>query len=141
MEKCALLFHFEKQKAEKLRKAFSRLGITVKQVEPKEYELPIGLLAGLPGSFLLAGRNGDRGLPAAASAVGAGPDQEMLVFAGITGQELDRALDAMRRAGITGIPLKAMLTETNRFWNAKQLAWELKREHEAMHGGTGITND
>ena len=132
MEKCALLFHFEEQMAQKLKKAFSRLEIAVKQVKPEEYGLPLGLLAGLPGSFLFAGRDGAGG-PQSAGAAGpkeTEPDQEMLVFAGISRQELDRALDAMRRLGVSGIALKAMLTETNRFWNARQLVWELKREHE-----------
>ena len=127
MEKCALLFHFEEQRAQKLKKAFSRLEIAVKQVKPEEYGLPLGLLAGLPGSFLFAGRDGAGG-PQSAGAAGpkeTEPDQEMLVFAGISRQELDRALDAMRRLGVSGIALKAMLTETNRFWNARQLVWEL----------------
>ena len=135
MEKCALLFHFEEQRAQKLKKALSRLEIAVKQVKPEEYGLPLGLLAGLPGSFLFAAR-GAAGSPQPAGAAGqkeAEPDQEMLVFSGITRQELDRALDAMRRAGVSGIALKAMLTETNRFWNARQLVWDLKREHESFH--------
>ena len=135
MEKCALLFHFEEQRAQKLKKAFSRLEIAVKQVKPEEYGLPLGLLAGLPGSFLFAGRDGAGG-PQSAEAAGpkeTEPDQEMLVFAGISRQELDRALDAMRSLGVSGIALKAMLTETNRFWNARQLVWELKREHESFH--------
>ena len=115
MEKCALLFHFEEQRAQKLKKALSRLEIAVKQVKPEEYGLPLGLLAGLPGSFLFAARGA------------AGSPQP----AGAAGQK--EALDAMRRAGVSGIALKAMLTETNRFWNARQLVWELKREHESFH--------
>ena len=78
MEKCALLFHFEEQRAQKLKKAFSRLEIAVKQVKPEEYGLPLGLLAGLPGSFLFAGRDGAGG-PQSAGAAGpkeTEPDQE-----------------------------------------------------------------
>lgn len=141
MEKCVLLFHFEEQKAQKLKKALSRLGLAVKQVEPEEYGLPLGLIAGLPGSFLFAGRNAGSGSQPAAGPEETEPDQEMLVFSGITRQELDKVLDAMRRSGVSGIALKAMLTETNRFWNARQLVWELKREHEAMHGRLGMAND
>lgn len=154
MEKCALLFQVEEQKVQRLQKAFSRLGIDVKRVEPEEYGLPLGLLAGLPGSFLFAaGRPapsvspGMSGGTASAGAQGscgpqeAEPEEEMLVFSGITRQELDRALDAMRRKGVSGIALKAMLTETNRFWNARQLVWELRREHAAMHAQKGIAND
>ncbi len=135
----ALLFHMEDAKAEKLSRVLARLGIAVRRVEPEEYGLPLGLLAGLPGSFLLAGR--DRifgsGAEGAFGPKEAEVDQEMLVFSGLTGRELDRALSSMRGAGVSGIALKAVLTETNRFWNARQLIWELKREHEAMRKGPG----
>ncbi|HJA93039.1 MAG TPA: DUF3783 domain-containing protein [Candidatus Eisenbergiella merdipullorum] len=136
MEKCALLFQFEEQKAQRLKKTLSRLGIAVRQVEPEEYSTPLGILAGLPGGILFMDKSG-----AAGKIQEVEPDQEMLVFSGITRQELDRALDAMRRTGLAGIALKAMLTETNCFWNAKQLTRELKREREAMCRQMGITND
>ena len=56
----------------------------------------------------------------------------MLVFCGLSSAKLEQLLTAMRRASLPPIPLKAMLTTTNRDWTSQQLWQELRREHEAM---------
>ena len=56
----------------------------------------------------------------------------MLVFCGLSSAKLEQLLTAMRRASLPPIPLKAILTTTNRDWTSQQLWQELRREHEAM---------
>ena len=145
MEKTVLLYHFDRQKAQRIKKALARHAVSVREVAPEEYSLPLGILAGLPGSFLF-GPGGSSAREAAGETEGdrkqaTVPDQEMLVFAGITRQELDHILETLRKNALSGIALKAMLTETNRFWNGIQLFAELKKEHMLMHRNAEITND
>ncbi len=121
MEKTILLYHFAPPRAALVRKAASRLPILVKQVAEENYHLPIGNVAGVKGVMPLGSRREGEEL-----------DQEMLIFAGLSGEELDQVLLGLRRNGLTGIGLKAVLTQTNQYWNAFQLCEELKREHAAV---------
>ena len=43
----------------------------------------------------------------------------------------------MKRAKLPPIPLKAVLTPTNRDWTSQQLWQELRREHQAMQERQG----
>ena len=61
----------------------------------------------------------------------------MLVFCSLTDPQLDRLLGAMKRAKLPPIPLKAVLTPTNRDWTSQQLWQELRREHQAMQERQG----
>lgn len=94
-------------------------GIRLRPVEPREYALPIGALAGIPVSA---------GLPAPASAF----DDEMLVMCHMLSNQLDAFLQGMRVCGIPRIALKAVLTPTNVTWSSARLRGELIREHEAV---------
>ena len=122
MEKTVLICEFAPARAGVLRRALARFGISVREVEREEYLLPLGYLAGVKGSLPLGGTYDGEPLP-----------EEMLVFCYLTGEELDKALLAMRKASLAGIACKAVLTETNSGWNCLQLYRELRREHEAMH--------
>ena len=98
------------------------LGIRIRTVNPGEYALPIGALAGIP------------------IAKAATPDampghcfiDEMLVMCHMMSNELDAFLRAMRKAGMPRIDLKAMLTPINVLWNSTDLHSELAREHASM---------
>ena len=59
---------------------------------------------------------------------------ELAVFSGINGTELNVILREFRAAGIS-IPLKAVCTGYNQSWALCDLACELKKEHEMMNGG------
>jgi hypothetical protein len=102
------------------------LGIRVRTVNPGEYALPIGALAGIP--------------VAAAKAPEAPPgppfDDEMLVMCHMMSNELDALLRAMRDAGMPRIALKAVLTPINVLWNSTDLHSELAREHSEMQRRT-----
>ncbi len=58
---------------------------------------------------------------------------EMMVFCGLSEEQLDGLLSALRRAGIGPDCLKAVLTAHNRNWNALTLFGELSAEHRAMN--------
>ena len=97
-------------------------GILVRAVEPKEYGLPIGALAGIP-----VARPSNAG-----AAVAPTFDDEMLVMCHMMSNELDAFLQAMREAGMPRIGLKAVLTPVNVLWNSTDLHSELAREHASM---------
>lgn len=63
---------------------------------------------------------------------GPAQDPAVLVFSGISREELDRLLGAIRGAGITVPSLKAMETPTNRSWTLQRLMEELQEEHRTM---------
>ena len=98
-----------------------RLDIRVRAVEPGEYALPIGALAGLP----VVRTSAEPPTPAATFT------DEMLVMGLMMSNELDAFLKALRDAGLR-IPLKAVLTPVNVAWNSADLHAELAREHSEM---------
>ena len=61
---------------------------------------------------------------------------EMLVFCGLSSQQLDAFLASYRKKGIPPIPLKAVLTQYNAKWTPYRLCSELKKEHNAINNST-----
>lgn len=57
-------------------------------------------------------------------------EQPMLVLAGLSEEQLNRLLRGLR--GLPPIPLKAVLTQTNRSWDALRLYEELQAERAAI---------
>lgn len=104
-----------------MHKALEKLPFEIRVVERQEYWMTLGYLAGLEGSPAL-GKRYD----------GPGMEQEMVVFAGFVGDDIDKTLKAFRENGLAGVGLKAVLTETNKNWNSLQLFEELKKEHAQM---------
>ena len=123
MEKMVLLYHFEGIRLAQAHKALEKLPFRIREVKKEEYGYPLGYLAGLPGI-----------LPLGKVYEGPQLEQEMVVFAGFIGDDIDKALDAFRQNGLAGVGLKAVLTETNQVWSSLQLFEELKKEHAQMHG-------
>ena len=115
-----LLYNCSAPQWTKLHQMLVMLRVRVRMVTPEQYGYPLEAVA--------AGKV--QGLQAA-------PVQEefsdpMLVFCHLPDPKLEQVLVTMRRAGLPPIPLKAVLTPTNREWNSQQLWTELRREHEAM---------
>ena len=98
------------------------LGIRVREVDPREYGLPIGALAGIP----IKGGASPPETPAPPF------DDEMLVMCHMISTELDAFLQAMRNQGLPRIALKAVLTPVNVLWSSTALHDELTREHCEM---------
>ena len=104
----------------KLRQIFAMLRLRMRPVEPARYQVPIGLLA--QGE----GEDGEPAQPI---------PEAMLVFCGLGEALRNQVLEVIRVAKLPPIPLKAVLTETNREWTSLQLYEELKKEREAIAAG------
>ena len=57
---------------------------------------------------------------------------EMVLFQGMTDQEVHQFLDEYRAAGIPRVDLKAVVTPYNLTWTLYELAEHLKEEHRSM---------
>ena len=121
-----LLYNCSGPQWSKLRQVFVMQKLRMKAVDPGQYGLPLAQV--LEGSGESAGVEEEFSDP-------------MLVFCSLTGPQLDRLLGAMKRAKLPPIPLKAVLTPTNREWDSVALhaeLWqELRREHQAMQERQG----
>lgn len=101
----------------KLRQIFAMLRLRMRPVEPDRYHISLEELA--------AGR-GDPGEAAEPL------PEAMLVFCHMGEALLNQVLEVIRVAQLPPIPLKAVLTQTNREWDTLQLHQELLREREAI---------
>ena len=101
----------------KLKQIFAMLRLRMRVVEPERYHLPLEELA--------QGRG---------EAAGAGEpiSEPMLVFCGMGQALLNQVLEIIRLAKLPPIPLKAVLTDSNRSWNTLELYQELMKEREAI---------
>lgn len=111
----------------KLQPVLLRMGIRIRAVEPEEYDIPVGMLAGVKDMEVIPEKEGVDD-----PAVSVDISSPMMIMCGLTGSRVDELLRQMRRAGVPLIDLKAMLTPTNLNWNSRQLYEELEKEHEAM---------
>ena len=57
---------------------------------------------------------------------------EVLLFCGLTDEELDRFLDAYRESALPAIVCRAVVTPFNLGWTLYRLIWELEEEHRSM---------
>lgn len=104
-------------------------------VKPFGAELvPVGRTDYNKALGVLAGQDGAEGFsqPYAGGALGG----RMLVLCDL-GERLGDLLEALGKAGAGPECLKAVLTPSNRSWNALRLFEELRREHEAIGGKGG----
>lgn len=120
-----LLYHIEGDRGRKLKMLFIQNGMKIRPVAKEEYGQPIGALAGI------------KGVPSEDS-VYEGEDfaEEMLVLKGVYGKRLDLLLAGMRKMKVS-VPLKAVITEQNLYWDSMKLYEEIRREHEVMTSGSG----
>ncbi len=124
MQEKVLLFNFnEESQLRAIRMIFFLIQIPVIVVPEEKYGLPLKVL--LSEEVILPVPTGKM----------KGLDGQMMVFAGISGERLDKLLSLLRANPACGkIPYKAILTEMNQNWNAFVLLKELQKEHAAMHG-------
>ena len=119
MNPMVLCYNLQPEKLGRLRVLALRLGIGVRVVEPEQFALPVGALAGV--------------LETPATVEPAEPfADEMLVMAHFRPGMLDAFLNGFRQSRIPSVKLKAMLTETNAAWSAARLHREILAEHEQM---------
>jgi hypothetical protein len=123
MKATVLLYNFQdKLYREQVKRILLVQHLSIKEIPKEEYLNPIGYYAGDEEAKALEERYEGKEL-----------DSEMMVFAGLSGEQIDKVLAGFRKNKIQRVNCKAVLTPTNRFWNAIQLFEELKREHEAMY--------
>ena len=116
-----LFFQIPPQKAKQLNQVCNRLNKKTKVVNPKDYNQPLGYLAGIQGF--------SKGNKTHAPETVAG---EMLLFSGISSELLDQFLSECKASFIPPTPLKAIVTMHNIYWTPEQLYQELKKEHSLM---------
>lgn len=121
----ALLYNMEhSEKGKKVKFILIRMGIRIKNIQPEQYQIPLGILSGVqklsdaPSEFT--------------PYTGEGFAEEMLVMKNFSNAQLDEFLFRMRKDGIPRIALKAVLTPSNLSWDSLTLYEELKKEHAAM---------
>ena len=113
-----LMYNCSDPKFFKLRQIFAMLKLRMRVVNPNQYNITLLELAE------------GKGEPAA-EAPEAIPES-MLVFCGLSDALCTQVLEVIRVAQIPPIPLKAVLTETNKDWNTLQLHEELLKEKAAL---------
>ena len=120
----ALIYNFQDpDRARKVKSALLCMGARSKTVEGEDLLQPLGTLVGLSGF-------------AAASETETEPmTEEMLVLYRFSGKRLDDLLARLRKAGVSNIPYKAVITETNVSWSGVELYRELVKEREAIQQG------
>ena len=119
MNPMVLCYNIQPEKLGRMRVLALRLGIRLRVVQPEEFALPVGVLAGVIAP------------PETVSPVEAFSD-EMIVMAHFRSGMLDAFLNGFRQSRIPSVKLKAMLTETNAAWTAPALYAAIKEEHEQM---------
>lgn len=127
MRECILLFGFDQIRQRKLAARLLPARFRVRVVKEGELDLPVGFLAGIEE---LTPDTAEQKLSAAVL------DAPMILMAGVTSDRLDQVIRAVKQSGIGPVPYKAVLTETNQSWKAAELLEELKKEHEAITGGS-----
>ncbi|WOO36221.1 DUF3783 domain-containing protein [Anaerocolumna sp. AGMB13020] len=152
MKETVLLFNITSRESRlKIGKALLPMNIAVKAVATEEYSQSIGYLAGMKDRetrIKVIEKNVAETNVAETNAVVTNAKEtntlegntpydnlagEMIVMAGLTASKMELVLQAFRKAGILKSCLKAVLTDTNRFWNAFQLYEEQKREYDKMN--------
>lgn len=120
-DKKLLLFSMKEEKRKQIEDLCRKLQIQAVTVAPKQYAETLGALAGVSG---IPGTNQCYQGPAF--------PMEMMVFSGISSEQLDEFLKQYRMAEIERVPLKAIVTPYNIFWNAEKLYGELLKEHKSL---------
>lgn len=120
MAATVLLYNLAPAKAQHLQVLCARQGVRAVEVATVDQGKTIGALLGLP---LPAAQVGNR--------PGTVPG-EMLVLSGFTSPALDDFLNGFSAAGVSSIPLKAVVTAHNLTWTGVDLYTELEKEHRAV---------
>lgn len=105
----------------KIKGVLVRMGVRIRNIAADQAGQQVGYLAGLDG---FEAQPEDPALPQI--------PEEMLVMHQFTGKRIDELLLNLRKAGVSKIALKAVVTESNQNWTFYQLYQELKEEHEKM---------
>ncbi len=121
MREIALFYNFSEDRLRKAKFALMPLKITVKSVDKEDFNQPVGYLAGIKDIA-----------PAAEKFSGEGFNEEMLVMHNFTGKSMELMIKALVKHGVGRIPLKAVVTPTNKIWDSVTLYKVVKADHDEM---------
>ena len=122
-----LCYNLDTETARKVRLCAMRFQVRFCPVTQEQYGQSIGSLCGLS--------------PVEEKPVsGIAFSDPMLVMAFFPGQLISLFLQALRKAAVPPIALKAMLTDTNAAWDSFTLHQELCRERDAMQAGASAVH-
>ncbi|MGN0550308.1 MAG: DUF3783 domain-containing protein [Acutalibacteraceae bacterium] len=128
MRELVLLYNFEGERLRKVKFALMPLKVGIKVVEKEDFSQPIGYLAGI------------KDIEASKEACSEdGFSDEMLLMCGFTGQRVDMLIRALRKSGVGAIPLKAVITPTNKTWSSIALHNAVRADYEEMKRKAGQT--
>ncbi|MDF2870289.1 MAG: hypothetical protein K0R05_1864 [Anaerocolumna sp.] len=137
MKETVLLFNITSRESRlKIGKALLPMNITVKAVTREDHSQCIGYLAGMKEMGTTSINKDNNSTEESTLEINNKYNElagEMIVMAGLSGAKMEQVLQALRKAGILKSCLKAVLTDTNRFWNAFKLYEELKNEYDTMN--------
>lgn len=128
-----LCFQMSPEKAARLRLLCMRFAIRFQQVPPEQWGERLGALCGLTEEAAAA--------PLPPSDAPQDVPGEMMVMGLFPTGLASQLLQAMKRAKLPPVPLKAVLTPTNSQWTPPMLYQELQREREAVMQGTPGAHD
>lgn len=122
MAATALLFNIkDENRVKEISRTLLPLRIRTKVITKDYYLEPIGYLAGMKNiESTEEVYQGDE------------LEDEMLLMSGFTNSQVSQLLVAFRKKRIEKIDHKAILTPSNKLWNALELFQELKKEHDYM---------
>ena len=137
-----LLYAPEKSsKALRMKPAIIRMGARIKMVTPEMFQMKIGELLGFTESEIAeiaataqvsdeeAGHNSQLSEEEVKEL--AKLQEEVLVMWNFEGTKIDTLLRNFKKAGVSKVNLKAVVTPNNIKWTFAQLVHELGKEHEA----------
>ena len=138
MKSTVLLYNFSDRKRKNKVGAFCAMhGIRLRTVSEDEYGKPLHELAGISreeaGNPPEATEDVPKGFPDEMSEDFA---DEMMIFCGVPGNLLNPMLAYLRKEKVV-VPLKAVLTQTNQFWDSVKLYREISEEHVNMTQAQG----
>ena len=123
-KQAVLLYNCSGPQWTKLHQMMMMLRFRIRMIRPEQYHLPLEQLAQ------------GQGEPAADSVPQAFPES-MMVFCGVGQAQLEAILNAVRLSKLPPIPLKAVLTDSNREWDSVRLHKELLKEKAALEQPAG----
>ncbi len=121
MREIALFYNFSEDRLHKAKFALMPLKITVKSVDKEDFNQPVGYLAGIKEIE-----------PTTEKFSGEGFDEEMLVMHNFTGKSMELMIKALVKHGVGRIPLKAVVTPTNKIWDSVTLYKAVRADHDEM---------
>lgn len=119
-EALALLYHFEAERAEAVKRVLRSCKIAARSVPDADLGQKIGYLAGWKGFKRVADAGGDAFA------------EEVLVLQGVQSKLLDEVLRQFAASGIGRVRLKAVVTPYNALWTLRRLCETIQKEHGAL---------